>query len=143
MLFSSGNWAFILTSSHIAEYLINRAKPIIYATSLSLYDTLLAHNALKYILKNCELIKNEIKIRQKIIYDELGIKVDGLIVPIIIDDNKKVIKIKDELKSLGYGVGGIRQPTVDKAIIRLIARLGESEKSLTTLCKNLAKISNL
>ncbi|MCF6340962.1 MAG: pyridoxal phosphate-dependent aminotransferase family protein [Sulfurimonas sp.] len=133
--------AFILASSHIVEYLINRAKPIIYATSLSLYDTLLAHNALKHMLKNCKLIKDEIKQRQKIVYDELNIKVNGLIIPVIIDDNKKVIKIREELKNLGYSVGGIRQPTVDKAIIRLIARLGESRENLTTLCRNLVKIN--
>ena len=132
--------AFILASEHIVEYLINRAKPIIYATSLSLYDTLLAHNALKYMLNNCELIKSEIKQRQKIIFEELGIKVDGLIVPILIGDNKKVIEIRDELKSKGYAVGGIRQPTVESAIIRLIARLGQSCDELTLLCKNLAKI---
>ena len=38
---------YILASEHIIEYLINRAKPIVYATSLSLYDTRLAHLALK------------------------------------------------------------------------------------------------
>ena len=132
--------AFILASEHIVEYLINRAKPIIYATSLSLYDTLLAHNALKYILNNRELLKDEIKKRQEIVYEELGIKIDGLIVPIVINDNKKVIEIRDELKNLGYAVGCIRQPTVDRAIIRLIARVGESCDSLRELCINLAKI---
>ena len=132
--------AFILASNHIIEYLINRAKPIIYATSLSLYDTLLAHNSLEYILNNREFIKSEIKQRQKIIYDKLGVKVDGLIVRILIDDNKKVIEIRDELKNRGFGVGGIRQPTVERAIIRLIARLGTSCEELTSLCINLAKI---
>ena len=132
--------AFILASEHIVEYLINRAKPIIYATSLSLYDTLLAHNSLNYMLKNKELIKDEIKQRKKIIFEELGIKVDALIVPIIIDDNKKVIEIKDELKAKGFAVGGIRQPTVDRAIIRVIARLGESAEQLRELCINLDKI---
>ncbi|MDD5372395.1 MAG: pyridoxal phosphate-dependent aminotransferase family protein [Sulfurimonas sp.] len=132
--------AFILASSHIVEYLINRAKPIIYATSLSLYDTLLAHNALRYMLENRESLKQEIKKRQEIVYEELGIKIDGLIVPIVINDNEKVIKIRDELKSLGYAVGGIRQPTVECAIIRLIARLGNSCDSLRELCINLAKI---
>ena len=53
--------AFILASEHIVEYLINRAKPIIYATSLSLYDTLLAHKSLNYILKNTKVLKQEIK----------------------------------------------------------------------------------
>lgn len=132
--------AFILASSHIAEYLINRAKPIIYATSLSLYDTLLGHNALKYILTNRESLKKEIKLRQEIVYEEFGVKMDGLIAPIVINDNAKVIEIRDELKNLGYAVGGIRQPTVDKAIIRLIARVGESCDSLRELCINLARI---
>ena len=132
--------AFILASGHIVEYLINRAKPIIYATSLSLYDTLLAHNTLKYVLENKETLKEKIRRRQNIVYEELGVKVDGLIVPILIDDNKKVIEIKDFLKERGFGVGGIRQPTVPRAIIRLIAGVGESEESLRALCKILAKI---
>lgn len=132
--------AFILASEHIIEYLINRAKPIIYATSLSLYDTLLAHNALKYMLNNRELLKSEIKKRQEIVYDELGIKIEGLIAPILINDNKRVIEIRDELKNLGFAVGAIRQPTVERAIIRLIARVGESCDSLRELCINLAKI---
>jgi 8-amino-7-oxononanoate synthase len=132
--------AFILSSNHIMEYLINRAKPIIYATSLSLYDTLLAHNALKYMLNNREMLKSEIKLRHEIVYEELGLRVEGLIVPILIDDNKKVIEIRDELKVLGYAVGGIRQPTVERAIIRLIARLGQTPYELRELCINLAKI---
>ena len=133
--------AFILASEHIISYLINRAKPIIYATSLSLYDTLLAHNSLKYILKNKESLKAEIKTRQMIIDHELGLKIDGLIAPIIIGDNKKVIDIKNTLLASGYSIGAIRQPTVPKAIIRVIARLGESEDELIKLCKNLAKIT--
>lgn len=132
--------AFILASDHIVEYLINRAKPIIYATSLSLYDTLLAHKSLEYVLSNKERLRLEIKVRQKIVKEILGVSVDGLIVPILIGDNKKVIEIKNALLALGYGVGGIRQPTVPNAIIRLIARLGPSEDELRDLCINLAKI---
>ena len=131
--------AFILSSQHISEYLLNRAKPIIYATSLSLYDTLLAHNSLNYILSNAATLKEAIALRKSIINEKLGIKVDGLIVPIVYGDNKKVIEIKNELLSLGYAVGAIRQPTVEKAIIRLIARVGESCDDLRTLCEVLAR----
>jgi 8-amino-7-oxononanoate synthase len=130
--------AFILASEHIVEYLINRAKPIIYATSLSLYDTLLAHNSLKYIVQNRDVLKEEIRLRQSIVYEELGIKVDALIVPILIDDNKRVIEIKNKLYEEGFGVGAIRQPTVPKAIIRVIARLGQSGDELRELCKKVA-----
>ena len=133
--------AFILASEHIVEYLINRAKPIIYATSLSLYDTLLAHKSLEYILKNSQELKREITRHQEIVKYYLNIKVEGLIVPIKIGDNKKVIEIKDALLADGYAVGGIRQPTVPTAIIRFIARLGESEEDLISLCKKLAKIA--
>jgi len=131
--------AFILASSHIVEYLINRAKPIIYATSLSLYDTLLAHNSLRYIRNNTERLKKEITLRQKIIFEELGISVAGLIVPIVIDDNRKVLEIKNSLLESGFSVGGIRQPTVPKAIIRLIARVGEESDDLREVCKNIYK----
>jgi len=127
--------AYILASSHIVDYLINRAKPIIYATSLSLYDTILGHNSLNYILENRESLKAEIKLRQKIIKDELGVKIEGLIAPILIDDNKKVVVIKEKLLKLNYSVGAIRQPTVSRAILRIIARLGESREELKKLCK--------
>ncbi len=131
--------AFILSSHHIAEYLLNRAKPVIYATSLSLYDTLLAHNSLEYILSNAVTLKAEIAKRRRIVRDKLGIKVDGLIVPIVYGDNRRVIEIKNELLSHGYAVGAIRQPTVSKAIIRLIARVGESLQDLNFICEMLAK----
>ncbi|NPA58963.1 MAG: aminotransferase class I/II-fold pyridoxal phosphate-dependent enzyme [Epsilonproteobacteria bacterium] len=127
--------AFILASKHIVDYLVNRAKPIIYATSLSLYDTLLGHNALTYILTNKQTLKQNIQLRQNIIKDELNIKVDGLIIPIHIGDNKKVIEIRDDLYTKGYAIGGIREPTVPSAILRVIARLQESKEELRTLCR--------
>ena len=130
--------AFILADEHIVEYLLNRAKPIIYATSLSLYDTLLAHNSLRYILAHAEELRVEIKERQQLVADIFGIQIDGLIVPVPVGDNRKVIAIKEVLLQKGYGVGAIRQPTVPSAIIRLIARLGESKESLQRVCKELA-----
>jgi len=126
--------AFILASAHIAEYLLNRAKPIIYATSLSLYDTLLAHRGLDYILENKERLKEEIAKRKAIVLEELGVNMDGLIAPILIADNTKVMQIKEALTKSGVSIGAIRQPTVPQAILRLIARLGEDEKSLRELC---------
>ena len=132
--------AFILASEHIVEYLLNRAKPIIYATALSLYDTLLAHESLKYIQNNKESLKKAIQKRQKIIEEVLGIKVAGLIVPLLVNDNKRVIEIKNELENFSVSVGAIRQPTVTQAIIRLIARLGESAEDLRDVCQKLDKL---
>ena len=129
--------AFILASSHIIEYLINRAKPIIYATSLSLYDTLLAHHSLRFILENREYLKEEIAKRKAIVFEELGIEIEGLIAPIYIGENIKVMQIKEQLIEKGYSVGAIRQPTVPRAIVRLIARLGEECDSLRELSREI------
>lgn len=134
--------AFILASEHIVSYLLNRAKPIVYATSLSLYDTLLAHEALCYILENTADLREKIAQRQEIIYEELGVRVEGLIVPVIIGDNIEVIEIKEKLSTLGYSIGAIRQPTVASAIVRVIARVGESSDDLRELCKSLVTIKN-
>ena len=131
--------AYILASSHVVDYLINRAKPIIYATSLSLYDTLLAHNSLKYILEHSGMLKSEISKRQKIVKDILDIEIDGLIVAMHIGDNVKVIDMKNSLKDDGYAIGGIRQPTVKSAILRVIARLGESSDELEELCQKIKR----
>ncbi|WP_428738998.1 aminotransferase class I/II-fold pyridoxal phosphate-dependent enzyme [Sulfurimonas sp.] len=127
--------AYILSSSHINEYLINRAKPIIYATSLSLYDTLLGHNALQYILKNKEFLKQEIQKRQRIIKEAFGLDIAGLIAPIVIGDNRKVIDIKEKFITQSYNIGAIRQPTVERAILRVIARVGESCEDLQKVCE--------
>lgn len=132
--------AYILASKHIVEYLINRAKPIIYATSLSLYDTRLAHLALEYIQENVKELREEIKVRQKIVKETLNITIEGLIVPVVINDNKKVLEIKELLQNEGFSIGAIRQPTVPQAIVRIIARLEIKSEIFRKLC---LKISNL
>ena len=53
-----------------------------------------------------------------------------MIVPIEIADNKKVKELQYKLKQKGYLVGAIRQPTVKKAIIRLILRVNIPDKEL-------------
>jgi len=128
--------AYVLSSAHISEYLVNRAKNVIYATAPSLYDTALAHHALNYIQENvCEL-KEKIIQRQRIIKEILGIEIEGLILPIEIGDNRTVMEIQSALKEeFKISVGGIRQPTVKRAIIRLIARTDIDEETLRRVCE--------
>lgn len=128
--------AYALCSHHISDYLINRAKNVIYATAPSLYDTALAHHALHYIQTNVARLKEEIAARQAIVKEVLGIAVNGLIVPIEIGDNVRVMQLQESLKNdMGVAVGAIRQPTVKRAIIRLIARLDMPEATLAAVCE--------
>lgn len=132
--------AYVLSSQHISDYLINRAKNVIYATAPSLYDTALAHHALEYIQENVTLLKEAIQTRQRIIKERLGLEIDGLIVPIEIGDNNRVMQLQKSLKEeLGILVGAIRQPTVSSAIIRLIARLDIPEETLVTVCERFSQ----
>jgi 8-amino-7-oxononanoate synthase len=115
--------AYILASNHIISFLENRAKPIIYSTAPSLFDIALAFTNLKYLQRNKKEIKERIKKNQKIVKDILNIETKSLIVTIEIGDNKKVIQIQQNLIEKGYLIGAIRQPTVSKAILRMIIKL--------------------
>jgi len=133
--------AYVLSSHHIGEYLLNRAKNVIYATAPSLYDTALAHRALEYIQTHTETLRGQITARQRIVYEILGLKCEGLIVPIKIGDNREVMRLQEQLKKeMGFHVGAIRQPTVKKAILRLIARLEIDETLLAQACERLTQI---
>jgi 8-amino-7-oxononanoate synthase len=131
--------AYILASKEIISFLENRAKPIIYSTAPSIIDTAIGYQSLKYILANKDKFKKKIQKRQNIVKDILGIKVNGLIIPIEINNNKKVLDIQKKLRDEGFNVGAIRQPTVKKAIIRLIAKIDIPKKKLKTV---LLKINN-
>lgn len=133
--------AYVLCSKHIESYLINRAKNVIYATAPSLYDTALAHHALEYIQSNTKSLREKIALRQQCIQEVLDIEIEGLILPIEIGDNRTVLDLQQKLQNeLGVRVGAIRQPTVKKAILRVIARLDVSEDTLREVCERFREI---
>ena len=134
--------AYILASESIINFLINRAKPIIYATAPSLFDTLLGHHALTYIQKNKQSISMQIKRRQTLVKELLGVEIEGLIVPVVINDNRKVMAIQKVLLEKKLLVGAIRQPTVPLAIIRFIARLGVSDALFSLYCCDIREAIN-
>ena len=120
----------------------NRAKPIIYSTAPSLFDTALALESLNFIINNKKELKTKIEKNLYIIQERLGIDSKSLIIPIDIGDNKKVKEIQEILKNNGYLVGAIRQPTVKSAIIRLIAKIDIDENELINVSNLLKDLKN-
>ena len=116
--------AYILASSHIISFLVNRGKPIIYSTAPSVFDTALALVNMKYIQKHAKKYKKKIEKRQAMASQMLGIACNSLIVPIEMPDNLSTQSMQQELLEYGYLVGAIRQPTVYKPIMRLILNVG-------------------
>ncbi len=132
--------AYVLCSSHIESYLINRAKPVIYATAPSLFDTASAHEALGYILENAVSLHQEIAVRQQTVAEYFDIVTDGLIAAIPVGDNRKVMEIRQRLLEAGTLVGAIRPPTVDRAIVRLIPRVPVGTETIASACKTISSL---
>ena len=130
--------AYVLASEHICAYLVNRAKPVIYATAPSLFDTALAHEALRYILEHTATLKTQIEQRKEVFRSALGLRTDGLIAAVPVGDNTRVMALQQTLLEDGLLVGAIRQPTVDSAILRVIGRLGAQESELRRGCDIIA-----
>ena len=131
--------AYILCSEHIAEFLQNRAKAIIYTTAPSLFDIALGYQGLLYILKNKRILQSEIKARQASVQKHLGVTIEGLICSYPLHEGTDALCVQNTLIEEGFLVGAIRPPTVSKPILRLIPRLSESLESLESLCLSIRK----
>ena len=122
--------AYILCSSKIKEFLVNRAKPIIYSTAPSVIDTALALVNLDYILQKAPKLYKKLENRRALVKKYLDIDTNSQIVPILQPSNIEAKKRQKILLESGYLVGAIRQPTVERPIIRLIPRVGVKLKEL-------------
>jgi 8-amino-7-oxononanoate synthase len=128
--------AYILSSAHVSAYLVNRAKPVIYATAPTLIDTALAEASLHYILEHAESLGAAIERRRTRVQELLGVRMDGLIAAVPVGDNRKVMDIQQTLlEKEKVLVGAIRQPTVPSAIVRLIARTNVPLPVLERSCR--------
>ncbi len=127
--------AYILCSSHIREYLVNRAKSLIYATAPSLFDIELARQGFIYMDENLKRLKDEIGKRREIIYRFFGFEMAGLIFSLELNSSVEALTLQKKLKDLGFIVAAIRPPTVSKPILRIIPRLGASVNKLETVCR--------
>jgi len=125
--------AYILASKEIISFLENRAKPVIYSTAPSIFDTALALVNVERVSNNPKKYRKKIKERQKIVKDTIGVDLKSLILPIRVPSNEKALKLQEALMVHGFLVGAIRQPTVKSPILRIIPRLGISKKALKSL----------
>jgi len=137
---------YIACSKVLVEYLINTARSFIYSTALP--PAVIAAN-----LASLKLIKEEPKRRKDLISNsdyfraklkDLGFKVKGSsqIVPIIISDNQRIVKISQELEKKGYWALPIRPPTVPvgESRLRFSLTVNHSKEILEELIKDMYKI---
>ncbi|HIQ51601.1 MAG TPA: pyridoxal phosphate-dependent aminotransferase family protein, partial [Nautiliaceae bacterium] len=109
--------AYILANKEIIEFLINKAKTIIYTTALSPFDTLLAYYSIKEIEKNLSFYKEKIEMKKELLNSS------SLIKTIKTNDIKTLMQKQKELLNKNILVGAIRPPTVKEPIFRIIGRV--------------------
>ncbi len=124
--------AYILAKKEMVDFLVNRAKPVIYSTALSPIDAQLANERIKKIAKSHKSLRARLDKRLSLCGDIFGKK---FLTPIIMIETQNGEKIHEELAKKGVIVGFIRPPTVKIPSIRLIARLGEKDKDLLSTLK--------
>ena len=132
--------AYILANSELISFLENRAKPIIYSTAPSLFDTALSYENLKYIEENKSSLKKDLKKRQKIVKEYTNTDIQSLIYIKNIANIYKLNLAVKFLKEHNFLLAGIKPPTVKKPLLRIIPRLGVSLESLKEFFMVLKKI---
>lgn len=116
--------AFVVGDEILIEYLINKARSFIFSTNIppinAMWTLWLLENKVsqthlerKNLLNLASVLRNEI---QKNGLLTLG---ESHIVPVIIGDNEKTIRVAKKLKSEGFWVLPIRPPTVPEGSSRL------------------------
>lgn len=138
--------AYVACSGKIKDYLINKCRSFIYSTALP--PSVIAAN-----LTSLDLIKEEAFRRRELLInadyfrDELQkkgfiTKGSSQIIPLIIGENEKCIRISNELKKRGYWALPIRPPTVpvNEARIRFSLTYNHKREMLAKLVEDLCGI---
>ena len=135
------------TSEDYVKKIINFCGGLIYTTALppSVYASI--HAALKIVPKlNKErknLLENSKFLRTKL--NKLNIDTGNTqshIIPIILKDEKKCLKLKKKLENKGFFLKTIKSPTVLKGTERIRLSLTSSmkKKSLSDFCESMKNI---
>ncbi len=116
--------AYVCSSKIVIDYLINRARGFIYSTSLP--PSVIGANleAIKFVKENPDISTYLIDISKVVRRNLRNIGFDTLnsqtqIIPVIIGDRKKLLRIRDFLIEKGIYAVAIRPPTVPLKTDRL------------------------
>ena len=114
--------AYVLANnSSIINFLTNVAGEYIYSTFLAPSQVGAAHEAIK-LLKNFDKQREKIRELSKYFRKSLGqnsLLFESPIIPVLIEDPKETIILRDRLLEKGILVGAVRPPTVPEKTSRL------------------------
>jgi 8-amino-7-oxononanoate synthase len=138
--------ALVTGSRLLCDFLVNRARPFIYATAPSPLLAASVRQALKILADEPQRRK---KLLQLIAFANaqftcrLGIEGSGSqILPVIIGDNGRTVRTAERMQTKGFDIRAIRPPTVPEgtARLRIAITLNVDPPTITRMFDRLAHV---
>lgn len=118
-----GSGALITGPKLFADYLVNRCRPFIYATAPSPLMAVAALEALAILRDEPERrrrLADLVAFASEALAESCGRRPSGSqILPVVIGDNRRTMKVAAALQARGFDVRGVRPPTVPEGTARL------------------------
>lgn len=116
--------AFCVGDEIVINYLINKARPLIFSTALPEINIAFTYFVLTEILPNMtsekkQLLENAKKLKKQISKYGLATLGDSHIIPVILGSNKRAVECSNFLINNGYYLLPIRHPTVAPGTARV------------------------
>ena len=138
--------ALVSGSRVLCDFLINRARPFIYATAPSPLQATSVRQALKILAQEPERrakLQDLISFANSLFTHHLGVKgSNSQILPVIIGDNGRTARIATRLQADGFDIRLIRPPTVPlgTARLRIAITLNVDASAITRMFNRLAQV---
>ncbi len=138
--------ALVSGSRVLCDFLINRARPFIYATAPSPLQAASVRQALKILAQEPERrakLQDLISFANSLFTHHLGVKgSNSQILPVIIGDNGRTARIATRLQADGFDIRLIRPPTVPlgTARLRIAITLNVDASAITRMFDRLAQV---
>ena len=140
-----GFGAYAAMSFELKQYMVNACRSFIYSTSLPPVIIAADIAALEIVKREgkrrTELLTNAGYLRRKLQEKGFEVRGESQIVPIIVRDNEKAIKMSEFLKEHGFWVTPVRTPTVPRgeARLRISLTFDHTKEMLDTFIEAITK----
>lgn len=130
--------AFVTGREEIIDFLINRARSLIYSTALPAHAVAVSIEAIRMIQHERERVKRLWQNREHLVsgLKELGLDIgrsETPIIPVIVPDNERAIRLSEFLFRKGFYAPPVRVPTVKIPRIRLTVTAVHEEEDIGEL----------
>jgi 8-amino-7-oxononanoate synthase len=133
---------YLCASAPVIDLIANRARSLFYSTALPPAVLASATEALKMIEVDKDLVARPLA-KARLFTERMGLKAaESAIVPIIVGDPQKALRVAGALEDEGFLVIAIRPPTVPKGTSRLrfTFSAAHTDEDIERLADALAKI---